>query len=251
MPTSLDPQLRALQARLAERVAERGLPVEAPVDCQQCQDTGWRQVGAPGQERATRCTACEWWAKRAGHVPGLPAEEVQASLSSYRRTVYNARAIELAEGFAAGDVSNLYIEGTVGAGKTALACAILNALWARRVGCRLQRVLDYLRLPFEAMDERFEHLRETAVVVLDDIGADRRVDDRSDYGRRQMQALFDARLDLGHRTIFTSNLSLDQLAEHYRDDRLPSRIAGACDIARIYGPDLRTESAKGRARGRR
>ena len=81
----------------------------------------------------------------------------------------------------------------------------------------------------------FARREPTAVLVLDDVGANQ----GTDYARRMLQTIFDARLDAGHRTIWTSNLTLDEMAEFLGDDRLTSRIAGNCRVVRLQGDDWR------------
>jgi len=59
--------------------------------------------------------------------------------------------------------------------------------------------------------------------------------------------VFDARTDRGHRTIWTSNLNLDELVAFFGEDkRLASRIAGNAKIVELNGPDYRLKKAKAR-----
>jgi DNA replication protein DnaC len=85
-----------------------------------------------------------------------------------------------------------------------------------------------------------EKLRTVDLLVLDDVGAD----NGSDFTRRELVTLYNARLATGRRTIWTSNLDLDRLAEFYRDDRLTSRIAGAAQIVLLESDDYRARGPK-------
>lgn len=76
-----------------------------------------------------------------------------------------------------------------------------------------------------------------SVLVLDDIGAER--DQATDYTRRTLLMLYEARCDRNLRTVFTSNKSLQELSEMQDDDRLSSRIAGRCDVVKLTTLDQR------------
>jgi DNA replication protein DnaC len=74
------------------------------------------------------------------------------------------------------------------------------------------------------------------VLILDDLG----VEKTSDWSMQTLYTLIDRRYREMMRTIITSNLTLDQLAEKL-DDRISSRIAGMCDIQVLKGKDRRIQ----------
>ena len=79
------------------------------------------------------------------------------------------------------------------------------------------------------------------MLVIDDVGASQ----ATDFARRMLHSLFDARADLKRRTIWTSNLSPDELTAFLQQDaRLVSRIAGACKVVELDGPDFRLVKRK-------
>jgi len=173
----------------------------------------------------------------------LPEAFKEARLENYRPQQGNREAVRSARAFMAGH-HDLFLLGPVGTGKTRLACSLLNELAERHkkygLFVRVPELLDALR--FAGGDG--EHGKAQALVdschgtpllVLDDVGADK----GSDYGRRTLQTILDHRLDRGRRTVWTSNLTLDELSALYGDDRLTSRIAGASDVCYVGGTDQR------------
>lgn len=207
--------------------------------CDVCSDSGW----APKAGGVVRCkgeagVSCPYLENQRGTAPGVPVDEAKATLENYTRTADNGEAIKHAEYFLDGTHRGLYLHGGVGTGKTRLACSILNMLWARQVSVRFKRcpeLLIQLQPGHEDTDQVWQRMVDVPVLVLDDVGANQ----GTDFARRQLQALFDARLDRGHRTIWTSNLALDDLAEFLADDRLPSRIMGQCRVVELTGKDWR------------
>ena len=222
----------------------------APDRCKTCDDTGFKLVdnGTP-RGAVTRCMDC--LEKRLGLTPGVPADEQGTGLDSWERgeleiTDTNRAAIRQAGFFVQGVHPGLYLHGGVGTGKTALACAVLNDIHrAGKVAVRFVRVTELLKqlVQSETGDLLYLKLVDVPVLCLDDIGAQR----GSDYASQTIQAVFDARTDRMHRTILTSNLNLDELAEHQgNDERLASRIAGSCKVVNLEGPDYRLRKAKRR-----
>lgn len=222
-------------------------PVEYRFICDVCADTGWAQK--PGG--VVRCkgeagVSCPYLENQRGVAPGVPVDEAKATLDNYTRTAENGEAIKHAEYFLDGTHKGLYLHGGVGTGKTRLACTILNQLWARGVAVRFKRcpeLLIQLQPGHDDTDQVWQRMVDVPVLVLDDVGANQ----GTDFARRQLQALFDARLDRGHRTIWTSNLDLDELAEFLADDRLPSRIMGQCRVVELAGKDWRLTKQRRKA----
>ncbi|MGE0447357.1 MAG: ATP-binding protein [Vicinamibacterales bacterium] len=139
-----------------------------------------------------------------------------------------------------GATHDLYLCGPVGVGKTLFACAIGHAFAQRMPSVRFVRTHTLLLKLQEGMASEGESAAlsdyaEPAILILDDVG----VEKGSDYSRRTLQTLYDMRLDRGRRTIWTSNLDLEQLNAFLDDDRLTSRIAGAADVVWLDGEDRR------------
>lgn len=229
-------------------VVGTGGPKAEPDRCKTCDGTGWAYV--PGGRAVQRCPDC--LEQRLGFAPGVPADERETTLDAWERgerevTDANRPAIRQARFFVQGVHPGLYLHGGVGTGKTALACAVLNEIHkAGKVGVRFVRVTELLKqlVQADSGDQVYATLVDVPVLCLDDIGAQR----GTDYASQTIQQVFDARTDRGHRTIWTSNLNLDELAEHQgNDERLASRIAGTCKVVNLEGKDYRLLKARRRA----
>lgn len=176
----------------------------------------------------------------------MPDDERESLLDNYTAIPDNAEAIKQTRFFLDGVHPGLYIFGGVGTGKTRLACSALNELHRKHEQvrfCRVPELLQRLMPGSDSTDQVFNQTLDVPVLALDDVGANA----GTDFSRRMLQTIFDARLDRGHRTIWTSNLDLDELAEFLTEDkRLPSRIAGNCKVVELNGPDWRLKKAKAR-----
>ena len=226
------------------------------IKCGRCDDTGWETVDGG---RVQRCTGCK--AGRPGDAPGIWKDAEGVTLDAYGKTLQvrdeNAEAIKHARLFLDGIHQGLYIWGGTGTGKSLLAAAILNTEW-KRVGGKAGRfvrsadLMQQLQGQFDDDPERRRdaNLLQTQLVnvpllVLDDVGTEA----GTDFSRRTLQDIFDKRTDAGHRTIWTSNYYVDDLAAHLKgDDRLTSRIVGVAKIVELDGVDFRFEQAKARRR---
>ena len=212
------------------------------VGCGRCIRTpGWEAVEVEGVQRLRRC-AC--WKMAHAAPPSVPREFQDACWASWRQTADNRHALEAARGFL-GDREgerDLYLCGSVGTGKTRLACTVLNEAWRAEersvVFARVPRLLYQLQ-PHAAVEtaETFERLTAARLLVLDDLGAER--DAATDYTRRTLLMLYEARHDAGRRTVWTSNKRPSAIGAFMGDDRLASRIAGRCRVVELAGRDWR------------
>lgn len=217
--------------------------------CPTCQDTGWKHVDGEGRHApVVRCPGC--WERRRGSAPGVPDEEAAITLDSWqtgerRLTSDNQAALQQARFFVDDVHPGLFIHGGVGSGKTSLACAILNELHRAGRSVRFVRVTELLKqlVQSEDGDEVYQRMIDVPVLCLDDIGSQK----GSDYARQMLLVIYDARTDRGHRTIWTSNLDLDELVVFMGEDmRLSSRIAGNAKVVSLNGVDYRLERARRR-----
>lgn len=219
-----------------------------PPFCERCSNTGWCEVPNP-DGRGTcleRCGAdCVYRAWRYGLAPGVPVEETGSVLDNFTMTPDNQDAIKHARLFVDGLHPGLYLWGGVGTGKTRLACSILNQMLKAGHQVRFKRVPELLiKLQAGVDDDEltspYNQAIYTPVVALDDVGANQ----GTDFARRMLQTIYDGRLDRGLKTIWTSNLNLDELAEFLSDERLPSRIMGECKVVQLTGTDWRLRKRK-------
>lgn len=228
-------RIAAFRAR-GDRYGDEVLPPLNPPDgrkgCDVCDGLGWRlPIGATHYTRCA-CTTVEVYAD------GVPYEFRGARLENYREEDGNRTALAKARAFLTGQ-RDLYLAGSVGAGKTRLACSILNDyVRERRTGyfARVPWMLHQLQ-PGKDSAELEERLEKTSLLVLDDLGAER--DQATDYTRRTLLMLYEERHDRGLRTIFTSNKTVKELAEMQDDERLGSRIGGRADVIKLTTPDQR------------
>lgn len=205
-----------------------------PDVCQDCSNTGW--VYPEGANGVVRCPAC--LSRQHGKAPGIPDAEHGTRLDNFRETAHNRAALQEARRFLEDIHPNLYLFGGVGTGKTRLACSLLNELHAQRVRVeffRVPRLMATLLPGADDLDGIIERIAAVPVICLDDVGASQ----ATDFARRMLLVIYEARTDRQHRTIWTSNLDLGELGEFTQDDRLPSRIAGTAKVVELKGDDWR------------
>lgn len=207
-----------------------------------CNGSTWQSFMDGEIERVKRCVC--WLEKQRRWAEDVPAEFQLATLENYKPIAGNRVAMGAAKGFLDG-MRDLVIWGGVGAGKTRLACSVLNACFAKdragwfvRVPLMLRKLQPSVDADLQVELGRFEdRLMREPIVCFDDLGAER--DRASDYTRRTILMIAEARHDKGLRSIWTSNKSLDQLAQMNDDDRLSSRLAGWSDVVELTVVDQR------------
>jgi len=244
---SSDPQFAALVTRMREtaRVAEErdaariaALPVGV---CHRCEGSGWISV----ENRVHKCWKCS--APPDTHADGVPYEFQAVTLENYDGREGQRTALQRAQQFVDEPSRDLYLCGGVGAGKTRMACALINSY------VRKQRTGYFMRVPMvlyqfqpgrdaDEVRELERRLFTTSLLVMDDLGAER--DQATDFTRRTLLMIYEERCDRGLRTVFTSNKSIQELAEMQDDDRLASRIAGRADVLKINTNDQRLRRVK-------
>lgn len=104
---------------------------------------------------------------------------------------------------------------------------------------QVPELLLEIRSTFKQNSEKTEEqvldkYSNAGLLFLDDIGAEK----TTDWSLQTLYLLIDRRYRDMLRTIISSNLTLDELAEKL-DDRIASRIAGMCEIVEIKGKDRR------------
>jgi len=202
---------------------------------------------------------------------GIPPRLAHATLANYKPTCpEQERALQKCRAFARNGLDNiargqgLFFQGPVGTGKGHLSVATLRAIVGNNlerfgrqasksgfVGepvyegyyCSMVSVVDLLWLLRESYSadrlrapaRRLLHrCRTDAVVILDDIGAEK----PSDWVEEQLYALIDVRYRMQRSTIFTTNRSMRQL-ENQIGSRSVSRIIEMCQGVKVGGEDWR------------
>lgn len=146
--------------------------------------------------------------------------------------------------------NSLFIFGMQGRGKTVMAARILweevkrNYIYddgelKKYAFISVPKLLLELRNTYSTGDNKefeiIEKYTKVDVLVLDDLG----IEKMSDWVYQMLNIIISERYEQLKTTIFTSNYSLDQLAEHLGDLRISSRIMEMCEIVELTGKDYR------------
>lgn len=141
-------------------------------------------------------------------------------LDNSRILVIN-EAIEYCDSFQDGQIPNtgLYLYGSFGVGKSHIAAAIANTLTKQDIDVFMIYVPDFFQSIYETFNKKNTSYQEliysaqtSTVLILDDIGAE----NLNQWVRDQiMGPILQYRMTEGLPTVFTSNLTLDELEDHF------------------------------------
>lgn len=167
--------------------------------------------------------------------PGYNQSDVQSLTAAYR----------ISQKFALHPEGWILFEGSFGTGKTHLAAAIGNARLAAGDSVMFMTtpdLLDHLRNSYSdrtdsSYDEVFERIKETPLLILDDLGSE----NPSGWAMEKLFQLLNHRYTRERPTIITTNAELDRL-----DGRLSSRLRDTNMVSRIKisAPDYRDANAQ-------
>lgn len=136
---------------------------------------------------------------------------------------------------------SLFIHGPCGSGKSHLAAAVLQK-WSSYLqgSVGFERTTHLMRSirGMKGFEESLyiESLAAKKLLVIDDLGVGR----GTEFTLSVLYEIIEERTHRGrHGLIITSNLSLDEIADKFGDDRLTSRIAGMCKSVHMDLPDWR------------
>lgn len=147
----------------------------------------------------------------------------------------------------AGDGLYIWSAGT-GTGKTSWACKIMG-YYFRKIAFKsgleneglyifLPTFLENLRYMYDNPDPEFEEeiemVKRCNLLIIDDIGAEK----PSEWVRERLLSFINTRVSNGLSTIYTSNLSLEEL-EAKMGNRVVSRIKGYTKEIQLTGSDRR------------
>ena len=141
------------------------------------------------------------------------------------------------------DGRGLWLEGSVGTGKTTLA--MLVSKQAIEAGhsvaiYSLPRLLARIRRTYDgdagelSYLEFFRRLTSVDLLHIDDLGAEK----RSDWVLEQLYAIVDERYATNRSILVTTNLEVGALEEQI-GERTVSRLAEMCETLPLYGDDRR------------
>ena len=138
----------------------------------------------------------------------------------------------------------LLFYGSVGIGKTYLACSIANSLIEQyQIGVKIRnfaQIINELQKGGFDFDKNayIESLVNTFVLILDDLGIER----DTSYAKEQVYNIVNNRYLKHKPTIFTTNLSYDTI-QNCKDSveyqRIYSRIIEMCIPVMVVGEDFR------------
>lgn len=139
----------------------------------------------------------------------------------------------------------LWLEGGVGVGKTALACAIGIRLFDEGLNVMFVKAADLIDMLSSFADnlEATKHIQAPDLLIIDDIG----MDETKDWKDRRFRRAIDARWDSGKPIIATSNFTKQELARIYSQndptnaDAIMSRLFAMTEKVRLEGPDWRVK----------
>ena len=139
----------------------------------------------------------------------------------------------------------LLFYGSVGSGKTYLACSIANSLIEQyQISVKIRnfaQIINELQKSSFDFDKNayIESLVNTSVLILDDLGIER----DTSYAKEQVYNIVNSRYLKQKPTIFTTNLSYDTI-QNCKDSveyqRIYSRIIEMCIPVMVVGEDFRT-----------
>ena len=138
----------------------------------------------------------------------------------------------------------LLFYGSVGSGKTYLACSIANALIEQyQIGVKIrnfaQLINDLQKGSFDFdKNEYIDSIVNTSVLILDDLGIER----DTAYAKEQVYNIINNRYLKQKPTIFTTNLPYDTIygcTEGVEYQRIYSRIIEMCIPVMVVGEDFR------------
>ena len=140
----------------------------------------------------------------------------------------------------------IYLWGRVGVGKTHAMSALIRK-WivegdeVKRVP--FERLCRRIRATFrnsssECEDDIIEELSTADKLLIEDIGVSCTNGQETDFGRRVLHSVLDARIEELLPTYFTSNYPVEKIGEIF-DVRIESRIHESCEVIQLRGMDRR------------
>ncbi len=190
----------------------------------------------------------------------VPPRYRDATLDSYPVTPSTAHVVAQLREYVADcrtrEGRSVLMHGDYGTGKTGLAIGAMRAAIEEHaidaLFVTLVDLLNEIRTGYgprgdgdgKGADELQRLVRETGLLVLDDLGADR----PTEWSCEVLFGLINYRYSHNLRTIFTSNYEPGELAEHWKPqgERIVWRIVEMSDSIAVDGPNLRVPGVQRR-----
>ncbi len=139
----------------------------------------------------------------------------------------------------------LLLYGTVGTGKSHMAACIANALIDKDYKVLMTNfatIVNILQSSFDGRQEYINSLNKYALLILDDLGAER----KSEYMQEQVFNIIDARYRTGLPMIITTNLTAEEMKKpaDIGNSRIYDRILERCHPLAVQGQSIRRQSLK-------
>lgn len=139
----------------------------------------------------------------------------------------------------------LLLCGTVGVGKTYLAACVANRLidnGYRVLMTNFARLTNQIQGTFDGKQELIDDLNRYPLLILDDLGAER----KSEYMQEMVYNIIDARYRSGLPFIITTNLSLEEIKkpQDISYARIYDRIIERCFPIEVIGASKRRQAVK-------
>ena len=143
------------------------------------------------------------------------------------------------------DGKGLLLFGSVGNGKTFASACIANALIDKGYPCMMTnftRIANTVQGMFEGRQQYFDSFNRYALLVLDDLTAER----KTEYMQEIVFNVIDSRYRAGLPTIVTSNLTSDEIKNpaDISYQRIFSRLLEMCVPIEVKGEDRRRNILK-------
>lgn len=261
-PAAWEEQVTILQEQRNQYLRQHKIPRDfgqPQWDCQLCQDTGIYEGKTCSCEQR-RLLESRF---RGAHLPTRLREQTFSQFgldwySAARKTPLGnsereqaAAVLHLCQAFVAAVMENpreaagVFLTGQSGLGKTFLCSAICHSLAANNI-VPLYIVFSDL---ISDMRASFQHdsgdadllamARQAPVLILDDLGAEH----VTEYAISRLFDIINYRRNERLPMVISSNLTLDEVERIY-STRVASRITEACNLALLYGTDIRAQQRK-------
>lgn len=143
------------------------------------------------------------------------------------------------------DGKGLLLHGTVGTGKTYFAACIANALIDNGYSALMTnfaRLTNQIQGMFDGKQEYIDSLNKYTLLILDDLGAER----KSEFMQEMVFNIIDARYRSGLPFIITTNLTTDEIKkpQEIGYSRIYDRILERCFPVEVSGTSRRRQNVR-------